>query len=418
LAQVADSDATDGTGTNEQTAEASGSGVGRVRLFSPTYKPFFSYGAALESIYILSDTAISSQNGQGDVLLAPYASINTVVGRFKILVTSSPTIRYQTLGQTVLRLNGFLDPSFGLGVALGHRFTLDFGGGIDYGNDLTHLYGHNAQACNADCQEAELKPPASPNEVTSPEAAVVRSETGSVFDARVFSLARWQLSRRQELIFRAEHTYISTADISSNNVVSGETEINYGITPVSTLIAYSQVHHFFSDRYDCTSYGAGAGLNQRSSQMTRWGIQAGPEYGSRGCDQRLALAFSGFVRRELSRNMALTFSAGRDQGASYIGGDNWTDSASVALRKRFSSRSWAELEGIYLHSGKDTSSALAYSGYLISPTISLTTNEHVNLVLAYSHLHSTESRFGKAQPGFDRDWMSLVLAWRSARVSF
>jgi hypothetical protein len=419
LAQVADEPGANTSVKDEQATGDSQVEVEAFRSISENYKPIFLYGATLVDGYSFPDAGNSSSFGEDFTLLHPYVAIDARRKKFRITLNSSPSIIYQSPGLTSLSANGFLDPNFGISVALSHRFQLYLNTGIEYGAEATRLYGLDSPGCEA---EPELENNGSPAQGalscawTKPDAAVVRDFSHSIFLINGIAGARWQLSRRQQVILSFDRSYGSTG--VTDSITSSRTSVNYNVTPLSTLVTYAQVHHYSIAEYGCTSYGVGTGYTQRISRTTTWNVLAGPEFGSRGCGQRLAINFAGSVQKSLSRGTALYVYATRDQDAYYLGGSRWVDTATAGISKRINASTLIDLHGSYARSSRNQGPAPAYSGYLISPQIRWWTNRSINAAFGYSHFHGSEASVGRVQAGVNRDWISFTLTWHPIPIKF
>ncbi len=413
-AQVGDEESGDASVANEQTAQPNTDSLG-----SQDQRPLLRYGASVVDGYAFPDADSASQNGGDFVLFHPYGEIDAHRGKFRILLSSAPEIGYFSSGLTTLNADGFVDPSFRIGVQVTRRFSLYASTAIEYGAEATRLYGLDSSPCVTACGSGpttgfEQETP--PSAWSTPQAAIVRTGSNNIFDAYGVGVMRWQATRKRSLVAIAERTYASPGD--SGSILSARTAVNYDATPLVTVLSYGQVHHYDSVGYDCTSYGVGAGLRERLSRSTTLNVAAGPEFGSSGCGQRLAVYYSGSIQRTLSRRVAMYVAAARDQDAYYLAGSRWVDTVVGGISKKTSASTLIDVHGNYVRSSGGQGPAPAYSGYLISPEFKWRTDRGLSATVSYSHFHRNEAGVADAPPGLNRDWVSLVLTWRPATVKF
>jgi hypothetical protein len=386
-------------------------------LFASDYKPLLMYGASatVDSVF-----PSSSSSSQFYTLLRSSFAVDVPIGRFRMVLRSSPLVGYQHPGDSTLSANGFVDPSFDAGINLTHRVKLYFSGGVQYGSEVIRLFGQSSQDCGTLCPvslSSGLKPGALPGALPSPDAAVVSSLTRNVLEGYGLSSLRWSLTRRQEVVFTTSHAYTSSESYSAN-VTSGRVGLNYDLTPLSTLTSYAQVHHEFSDAFECVSYGTGLGFTQHLWHGTEWSAEAGPEFGSRGCRQRVAANFAGYFRQALPLKSTLYLGATRTQDTFYLAGSRWVDTARAGLRTKSSVNSSVELQGSFVRNAWSNGATLSYSGFLISPEFRWKAGKDTQVTVAYGHFHRTEVAGGINTPKLNRDWITLMLTWSPSPIPF
>src|SRR5262249_12295661 len=171
-------------------------------------------------------------------------------------------------------------------------------------------------------------------------------------------------------------------------------------------VGYSQIHQINSGTYKCTLTGGGLGLSQYA-RTTSWSLEAGPEYGSPGCNNRIQVSVSGGFQHALSNRTAVDFYTGRTINTFYVPGNYWVTSIGTGLHHRTSDSTSLDLTGSYLHGSNSWDALNDYSGFFLTPRFQWRVTENSTVITEYGHLASTR-RSGST---LDHDWITLGLSW-------
>ena len=254
--------------------------------------------------------------------------------------------------------------------------------------------------------------------LAAPEALVVHSPTQNTSTFGIYGSTglSWERTTRQRFQIQFSHSESSFSgeDLQSNDVASGRITASQESTPLTSLSAYAQVHHYFQDN-GCTYYGSGIGLWHSFSRSTSVEMEGGPEYGSHSCGQRMGLAFSGKLINRIGKNTSMVFSGARDLSASYLLGSQWADYFEGAVVQQTGMHTSVTLSAGYLRSIAEFSPGATYSGYFVSPELNWRLNRSWNLLAAYRYFQSdTRNRF--ANGSFAINWIYITLQWRPSML--
>jgi hypothetical protein len=361
--------------------------------------------------------------------------------KFRVFLGTSSLLEHFSQGtRASIGTNGFVGPTFSSTVALSRRWLWDFSLGVGYGADAARSFVTEPEHCeSAACPkrvpaaQGYLKMDesfVSPTSITSansaasaigdapalagPETLVVRSptQTATTLGAYGSTGLSWQRTNRQQFSLRFSHAESSflNGNPQGNDIASARMLASGQLTPLSTLITYGQVHHYFQDT-GCTFYGGGIGIWHSMSRSTNWELEGGPEFGSRGCGQRLGLNFTGTLRSRISQRMSLAADGGRDLSASYITGSRWADYIEGAAIQQTSARTSVAMSAGYLRTTGEFRPGSTYSGYFVSPQFRWQLNRYWNVLASYRYFQANQ-KSGVGSGGTAVNWIYLTLQWR------
>ena len=443
------------TGTNVSDQQANG--TAEVETASTTQAVGDSNQAEMTSgspwrILLFYDADFTEREGfpedefGGPATLASFSSrIAISRPKFRVFLGTSSLLEHYSQGtRASIGTNGFVGPTISSTVALSRRLLWDFSLGVGYGADIARSFVTEPEHCESvacprrvTAAQGYLKmdePLVSAMSVTpadsavpalgdvpalaGPETLVVRSpaQTATTLGAYGSTGLSWQRTNRQQFSLRFSHAESSflNGNPQGNDILSARMLASRQLTPLSTLITYGQVHHYLQDN-GCTFYGSGVGLWHSMSRSTNWELEGGPEYGSRGCGERLGLNFTGTLRSRVSQRMSLAADGGRDLSSSYIAGSRWADYVEGAAIRQTSARTSVAMSAGYLRTVGEFRPNSTYSGYFVSPQFRWRLNRYWNVLASYRYFQAND-KSGVSGGRIAVHWVYLTLQWRPRMV--
>jgi hypothetical protein len=377
--------------------------------------------------------------GRVSTLASVTARVTVARPRFRTYFGSDLLLQNSSEG-TNINGNGFISPVFSSAVALSRRWLWDSSVGLQYGAEAVRLFSADPQSCedracpermtaeqgyfklwepsiNADAGSSSTLDAQGVGDMPGlarPESLVVRSVTHTSMTLGAYGSTglTWWRTRGQLFSVRFSHAGNSFLDgnIEGNNAASARVTASRQLMRLTTLSTYGQVHDYLQDN-GCTSYGSGMGIWHTMSQRTSWGAEAGPEYGSRACGQRLGANFYGKLRSRISRRASLAVDGGRDLSAFYMAGSRWANYVEGAVIQRTGDSSFFTLSAGYLSSAAEFRPGSTYSGYFLSPQFRWQMNRSWDLLASYRYFHSTSEGNGVGGGSYAVNWIYLTLRW-------
>jgi hypothetical protein len=387
--------------------------AGRRVVYGATFTE--GYLSSTETSTVIEPTEIRTTSTwirQAYTAVRPFFLLDFHWSKARLTLQSSPVITYLPSRDVGFGINGFLDPKVGLDVELSPRLLLTFSSAVSYGDQLT--------------QVLVLLPPSA----TSAQEAMTHQANGTNDAAHALSAAefaisgqmglQWRRTRRQDLSFVVGKVYSTSpwesvaSRTPASNLNFARGEIAEHITESSNVVAYSQVHQIRSATYQCVISGGGLGFRQAYGRFATLSVEAGPEYGNRGCNSRLNAGFSVALQRTVSQRNALSVAAVRDVDTFYAPGNNWVTTIGADIYHRTSYNTSFDVNGGYLQGSSSYNLQGRYAGYFVTPRFLWRITTNSSLTAEYGHVSSTTGSLSN----FNRDSVTVGVLWHPNPKSF
>lgn len=403
----------------------------------PEYRSFFSYGVAVSQGE--SAPAVANEPYAGwFTLVQPQIDFMVATRRFHFALSSTPTIAYFPGRDTFTTLNGIFDPTAEVSVQINPRWTwvslVNFSGG----DQAARLFTSQQQACEGDTctpanaaglpsleerdgaqslQPASVSPAPATTDLAPFDVSnlVITDINRNFADVSGFTGLRWERTRIETLGFTVGDSYSMLDDY---NVASARLQGSELVNRTTTVTSYGQVHQYEGDDFHCITYGVGAGAAHQFGRSTLISGEAGPEYGSRSCGQRLGLYFEGSVVTRFSEKTTGSINAGRDLDAVYLDGNRWFDTFLARFDTRLDRNVFAGLSGGYFHTGGPLSATSSFSGFTFSPQIRWQINPNLNLIGSYHYYERSLTPTLDSGSTLNRGFIIITLSWHPSNTRF
>jgi hypothetical protein len=387
--------------------------AGRRVVYGATFTE--GYLSSTETSTVIEPTDIRTTSTwirQAYTAFRPFFALDFRWSKARLTLQSSPVITYLPSRDLGFGINGFLDPKVGLDFQLSPRLLLSFSTAVSYGDQLSQVL-------------VLLPPPAISEQETMTRQANGTNDAAHALSAAEFAISgqlglQWQRTRRQDVSFVVGKAYstspwesqASRAPASNLNFARGE--IAEHVTESSDFVAYSQVHQIRFATYECVVTGGGLGFRQAYGRFATLSVEAGPEYGNRGCNSRLDASFSVALQRTVSQRNTFNIAAVRDVDTFYAPGNNWVTSIGAGIFHRTSYSTSFDVNGGYLQGSGNYNLQGRYSGYFVTPRFLWRLTNTSSLTAEYGHVSSTTG----SMSNFSRDSVTVGLLWHPTPKNF
>ena len=232
-------------------------------------------------------------------------------------------------------------------------------------------------------------------------------------DTRLLASASTGLSfrrkPRQEFSFILNDAYSAVIQGPHYDVGSARVQATDYFGRNSNWYTYAQAHRY-TDQPGCTRIGAGGGFAWNASSSTTLSLEAGPEYGSGRCVERLTGTFSGTLAQHLfSPRTVLYLRATRDLAEPYLLQNSWTDVFSAKLWQKTSQSTNFDAGAAYVRgSSLPGESVSRYRGFLAFSEFRWRLSNSFDFVGSYRYF-----KRDLTNPGFDdrHSWVFGSIVW-------
>lgn len=386
------------------------------------------YGATITEGYISArDTAVvsnpevtrttSSWLRETYTAFRPFIALNLYRGKTRFTLQSAPIMTYVPPRVASFSINGFIDPTVGFSLELSPRLLLNLAGAVSYGDQLSQVL----VLTPANSTQGSLNRSGSVDAISASANSSAHAFTSAQFAVSGQVGLVWQRTKSQEFSLQVGRVYSTVPGESAlpsrspaTNVSMARGQIGELLTPTLDLFGYSQAHQIESGTYSCTVTGGGLGFQKQYGPLTTLSGEAGPEYGSPGCNSRLGVSYSFGFQHVLSRISVFNVAATRGVDTFYAPGNTWVTSINGGIGQTISSNTSFDVNGGYLQGSHSFNSEARYSGFFFTPRFLWRITDSSSLSTQYGHLSSAR---GSAS-SIARDWISLGLLWHPKPKSF
>lgn len=403
----------------------------------PEYRSFFSYGVAVSQGESVPTVANQSYAGWF-TLVQPQFEYLVATRKLHFALSSTPTIAYFPGRDTFTTLNGIFDPTAEISIQLTPRWSWVSLVNFSAGDQAARLFTSQEQSCDGDVcsssnaaglpslEEHDRAQSLEPALVAPTPAAidlapfdvsnlVVTDINRNFADVAGFTGLRWERTRTETIGLTVGNSYSILDDY---NVASARLQGSQLVNPTTTVTSYGQVHQYEGDDFHCVTYGIGAGAAHQFGRATMISGEAGPEYGSRSCGQRLGLYFEGSAVTRFSEKTTGSISVGRDLDAVYLDGNRWFDTFLARVDTRIEKNVYADLSGGYFHTGGPLNSTSSFSGFTFSPQVRWQINPSLDLIASYHYYERSLTPTLDSGSALNRGFAIITLSWHPSHIRF
>jgi len=361
-------------------------------LISLNQQPRFQvfYGGSLASGWDSNLTGEPDGPSGGIFTLSPYVGIRGTTSKTNYLIQYQPTIARNTSNaisndtfqRATVLLSGFINP----------RWHWNFNAEAAHGQDSLRLITPTATVAIG--ETLGIAPSASQYSARADTSTLIAGTLGFTY----------LKSEIESVNIMVNNSYSRVTSVGGNTAVTqASIGYNHGLSPKISLTATGQYSISFGS-IECSSFDGAFGAVWQVSKSTRFEVNGGPAFSSKGCNTGENFIVHGAFDTRLSAQSRLYLVASRQFGVSYLGQGVWQENASAGYQRSLSRSSSIDLNLGYSNSANISSGS--YHGIFAEGSYSWMIERNVSTMLSYRYYR------GNTGPGaFDGHAIIFSLVW-------